>query len=129
MFESLDFIYMPSADPAAEMAWFERSLGAEIVFAVERFETRVAMLELGAGSPPLLLAAHLEGERPILVYRGEDLDAAAAALREQGCEVSDEFEIPPGRIRRIDGPGGTQLAIYEPTRPERLESIRGRRDF
>jgi Glyoxalase/Bleomycin resistance protein/Dioxygenase superfamily len=127
--QSLDFVYMPSADPAAEMAWFERSLGAEIVFAIERFGTRVAMLELGAGSPPLLLAAHLEGERPVLVYRVADLEAAAAALRERGCEVSEEFGIPPGPIRAIEAPGGHRLAIYEETRPDRLGSISGRRDF
>jgi hypothetical protein len=35
--ESLDFVYMPSADPAAELEWFEKTLGAEVVFAIEPF--------------------------------------------------------------------------------------------
>ena len=129
MFQSLDFIYMPSSDPAEDVRHFEEALGAEIVFAIERFGTRVAMVSLGQDSPELLFAAHLVGNPPVLVYRVEDLDAAAAQLSGQGCEFSDEFEIPPGRIRKLDTPGGNPLAIYELTRRERLESIRGRRDF
>jgi hypothetical protein len=129
VFKSLDFVYMPSADPAADVRHFEQAFGAEIVFAIERFGTRVAMVELGSGGPPLLFAAHLEGERPILVYRVDDLDSAAALLRERGCAVSEEFGIPPGPIRNVETPGGNRIAIYELTRPGRLESIAGRRDF
>jgi hypothetical protein len=126
--ESLDFIYMPSRDPAAELEWFEQTLGAEVVFAIERFGTRVAMVQPASG-PPLLLAGHLQGERPILVFRVDSLDAAAAELKAAGAIVSDEFGIPHGPIREIEAPGGHRLAIYELTRPERAESLRGRRDW
>jgi hypothetical protein len=129
LFESLDFVYMPSRDPAADVRHFEQAFGAEIVFTIERFGTRVAMVRLGVDSPALLFAAHLEGERPILVYRVDDLDSAAAQLRERGCAVSEEFGIPPGPIRSVDTPGGNRAAIYEETRPERMKSIAGRRDF
>ena len=127
--EELDFIYMPSPDAAADVRHFEEALGAEVVFAIERFGTRVAMVKLASASPALLFAEHVEGERPVLVYRVDDLDAAAARLREQGCEVGEEFGIPHGPIRAIGTPGGNRLAIYELTRPERAEQIAGRRDF
>jgi hypothetical protein len=120
---------MPSPDAAADIRHFEEALGAEVVLAIERFGTRVAMVRLGEGSPALLFAEHLEGERPVLVYRVDDLDSAAEQLRERGCEISDEFEIPPGRVRKVETPGANPVAIYELTRPERLQSIRGRRDF
>ena len=129
MFESLDFIYMPSPDAAADMHHAEEALGGEIVFAIEAFGTRVAMVALGKSSPALLFAEHLEGERPVLVYRVDDLDAAAKELGEQGAEVGDEFGIPHGPIREVSTPGGNRLAIYELTRPERAEEIKGRRDF
>jgi predicted enzyme related to lactoylglutathione lyase len=87
------------------------------------------MVSLGAGSPALLFAEHLEGERPVLVYRVDDLDAATTALREQGAEVGDEFGIPHGPVRAITTPSGNRLAIYQLTRPERAEQIKGRRDF
>jgi catechol 2,3-dioxygenase-like lactoylglutathione lyase family enzyme len=126
--ESLDFIYMPSPDPAAELDWFATTLGAEIVFAIEAFGTRVAMLRASAG-PPFLLAGHLEGERPILVFRVESLDAAAAELEAAGASVSAEFGIPHGPVREVEAPGGHRLALYELTRPGAAEHLQGRRDW
>jgi hypothetical protein len=126
--ERLDFIYMPSADPAAELEWFEQTLGAEVVFAIEAFGTRVAMVQPADG-PAVLLAGHLAGERPVFVFRVESLDAAAAELQAAGATVSEEFGIPHGEVREIEAPGGHRLAIYELTRPERAQSLRGRRDW
>jgi hypothetical protein len=126
--ESLDFIYMPSRDPAAELDWFVETFAAEVVFAIEAFGTRVAMLQPAAG-PPLLLAGHLEGERPILVFRVESLEAAAGELEAAGASVSEEFGIPHGPIREIEAPGGHRLAIYQFTRPETAERLKGRRDW
>jgi hypothetical protein len=128
MFESLDFVYMPSRDPVAELDWFENVLGAEVVFAIEAFGTRVAMVQPATG-PAVLLAGHLKGERPVLVFRVDSLDRATGELREAGAEVSAEFGIPHGPVREIEAPGGHRLAIYELTRPERAESLRGRRDW
>jgi hypothetical protein len=129
MFQSLDFVYMPSLDPAAEARYFSETLGGELVFAIEAFGTRVAMVKLIEGSPALLFAGHLEGERPILVYRVADLDAAAADLRQRGCQVSEQFGIPHGPCCEVEAPGGHRLAIYELTRPEAPEHLAGRRDF
>jgi hypothetical protein len=126
--ESLDFIYMPSRDPAAELDWFEKTLGAEVVFAIEAFGTRVAMVQPASG-PAVLLAGHLEGERPILVFRVDSLDEAAEELEAAGAKVSSEFGIPHGPIREIEAEGGHRLAIYELTRPEVPERFRGRRDY
>ena len=127
-FKSLDFVYMPSADPAAELEWFETVLGAEVAFAIEAFGTRVAMLRPAPG-PAILLAGHLEGERPVLVFRVDSLEAATAELRAAGAELSDEFGIPHGPVREIEASGGHRLAIYELTRPETAAHLEGRRDF
>jgi hypothetical protein len=126
--ESLDFVYMPSRDPAAELDWFATTLGAEVVFAIEAFGTRVAMLQPAAG-PAVLLAGHLEGERPILVFRVESLDDAAKELEAAGATISSEFGIPHGPVREIEAPGGHRLAIYELTRPGAAEHLEGRRDW
>lgn len=124
-FEALDFLYMPSRDPAAELAHFEAALGAEVVFAIEAFNTRVAMLRLGDG-PALLLAGHLEGERPVLVFRVADLEAA---IRELGGSVGARFEIPFGPGCEVTAPGGHRLAVYQRTRPAMSQRLAGRRDF
>ncbi len=129
MFERLDFIYMPSPDPAADVRYVSDALGAETVFAIEAFGTRVAMLTLGADSPALLFADHLEGERPVLVYRVGDLDSSVSELGKHGCELGEGFEIPHGPCREIRSPGGNRLVIYELRRPETAARIAGRRGF
>jgi hypothetical protein len=128
-FDSLDFIYMPSDDVAAEVRHFTEILGAELEFAIEAFGTRVAMVRLADGPPHLLLAGHLEGERPILVYRVADLDAAVTDLEQRGWDPGPELGMPYGPIRSFANPGGHRIALYEMTRPEARERLAGRRDF
>jgi hypothetical protein len=128
-FERLDFLYMPSRDPAAEVRYFTEVLGGHLVFAIEAFGTRVAMLKLAPEPPRLLLADHLDGERPILIYRVGDLDAAIAELEARGWEPEPRFEIPPGPCCSCRAEGGHRIAIYELTRPEVEERFTGRRDF
>lgn len=127
--ESLDFLYMPSEDPATELEYFEKTLRAEVAFAIERFGTRVAMVRLTPEPPALLLAGHLAGKRSVLVFRVASLSAAVAELEAAGGSAGPEFGIPHGPIREIELPGRHRLAIYELTRPEIAERIEGRRDF
>jgi len=129
MFDRLDFIYLPSRDVAADLKHFTRGLGAEVVFAIEAFGTRVAMVRLAPEAPPLLFAGHLSGDQPILVYRVEDLDRATAELRDRDVEIGVDFEIPHGRGVEVINPGPQRVAIYERTRPRADERLAGRRDF
>jgi len=129
LFEQLDYVYSPCTDVAAELRYFEDVLGARVVFSIEGMGTRVAMLELAEGSPRLLLADHLEGDRPVLVYRVADLAAAVADLESRGWRLGARLEIPQGPICSFATPGGHRLAIYQLTRPEVISQFSGRRDF
>jgi catechol 2,3-dioxygenase-like lactoylglutathione lyase family enzyme len=129
MFEQLDYVYMPSRDVAADVAFFTEVLGGRLVFAIDGMGTRVAMIALTDGPPQLLLAGHLEGDRPVLVYRVADLDAAAKDLVSRGWTSDHSLEIPQGPVRSFAGPGGHRLAIYQLTRPGVVETFTGRRDF
>jgi hypothetical protein len=129
VFGPLDFVYLPSRDVAADIAHFTEGMGAELVFAIERFGTRVAMVKLADEPPALLLAEHLEGDRPVLVFRVEDLERALSELQERGVEVLMRFGIPHGPGAEIANPGPQRVAVYELTRPERAASLAGRRDF
>ena len=129
MFERLDFVYTPSRDVAADVTDFTESLGAELVFAIEAFGARVAMLKLADGPPDLLLADHLEGDRPVLVFRVASLADASEELRERGFDPGPEFGIPHGPCRDFTLPGGHRIAIYELTRPQVAQRFAGRRDF
>jgi glyoxalase/bleomycin resistance protein/dioxygenase superfamily protein len=129
VFESLDYVYMPSRDVAADMAYFTDVLGARLIFAIDGMGARVAMLELSEAPPKLLLADHLEGDRPVLVYRVPDLAAASEELTARGWDEGHGLEIPQGPVRSFAGPGGHRLAIYERSRPGVEKSFEGRRDF
>lgn len=129
MFERLDYVYMPSDDVARDVAWFTDVLGGRLVFAIDGMGARVAMVELTADPPRILLADHLEGDRPVLVYRVDDLARASDELRGRGWEEGHTLEIPQGPVHSFAGPGGHRLAIYERTRPGVEAGFEGRRDF
>jgi hypothetical protein len=129
MFDRLDFVYLPSRDVASDVIRFNESLGAEIVFAIEAFGTRVAMVRLTPDPPSLLLAGHLDGDVPVLVFRVADLDRAIAEHRERRVEIAARFEIPHGPGAELSIPGPQRIALYQVTRPQAEQRLVGRRDF
>jgi hypothetical protein len=128
-FEALDYIYSPSRDVAADVAYFERALGARVVFAIDEMGTRVAMVELANGAPSLLFAQHLDGARPVLVYRVASLEGAMSSLRRRGWKKGGMVELPMGSACTFTTDGGHRLAMYERTRPNVVRHFEGRRDF
>ena len=100
VFESLDFVYTPSADVAGDRGRFVELLGGRQVFAVEAMGTRVAAIELNEGGPLILLTDHLQGDRPILVYRVGDLEATLAAMEARGWAREQPFGIPTAPAAR-----------------------------
>lgn len=129
MFESLDFVYLPSREVAEDLTRFVDGMGGELVFAIERFGTRVAMVKLSDGPPDVLLAQHLEGDAPVLVYRVQDLEAMIAELAGRGIGVQARFGIPHGPGAELDLPGPQRVALYQLTRPDVVARLAGRRDF
>jgi hypothetical protein len=128
-FEQLDFLYVPTEDVAGDMAHISDVLGGRVVFAIEAMGARVAAIELTAGSPLLLLTDHLEGERPIFVYRVPDLASALSELESRGWQREGTFEIPQGPCCSFRTPGGHRFALYQLARPEATAHFIGRRDF
>ena len=130
MFEQLDYVYMPSHDVAADVAYFTDVLGGRLIFAIDGMGTRVAMVALTEDPPRILLAGHLDGDRPVLVYRVADLPTAMAELESRGWTQGHTLEIPQGPVCSFTAPGGQRLAIYQLTRPGVEEAtFAGRRDF
>jgi hypothetical protein len=128
-FERLDFLYVPSHDVAADLGYFTEVLGGHVAFAIQAMGTRVAAVRLTEQPPLVLLADHLEGERPILVYRVPDLGAAMADLEARGWQRQHTLEIPHGPCCSFETPGGHRVALYQLTRPEVAAHFEGRRDF
>lgn len=128
-FKSLDFVYHPSRNVARDMTYFVDVLGGRLRFAVEGMGARVAAIELAPTPPLLLLADHVEGETPILVFRVTNLGRELAALVKRGWKPQDTFEIPQGPVCSFRTRGGQRIALYQLTRPGAAATFEGRRDF
>jgi hypothetical protein len=128
-FLQLDYLYTPSLDVAADARYFTDVLGGTLAFSIESMGTRVAMIRLSAGPPHVLLTDHLEGDRPIFIYRVPDLPKALAGLKARGWKKKQSLEIPMGPCCSFATPGGQRIALYELTRPDVVKHFEGRRDF
>jgi hypothetical protein len=127
VFESLDYVYVPTEDVDETARRYVDELGAELVWKVRGSGTVVACLRVAGDGPAILLSGHLEGARPILVYRVADYGAAVARLREAGLDPH-ELEIPQGPCASFHAPGGQRYAVYELTRPQLAGRFDGRID-
>lgn len=128
-FQQLDFLYTPSSDVAADARYFTEVLGGRVAFAIDGMGARVAMVELTSGPPHVLLTDHLEGDRPIFIYRVPNLRQAVAALKKRGLKDERRLEIPMGPCSSFTTPAGHRIALYEASRRGVLEHFIGRRDF
>ena len=129
-FEALDFLYTPSRDVAADTADFVKGLGAKVVFAIEDGGIRVAMLELTPGPPRILLTDHVDGDRPILVYRVADHRAAVADLKKRGWTPVALARDPAGTVQLVPvtgRPPDRRLRAIAARRS--CAHFQGRRDF
>lgn len=129
MFLSLDYLYVPAPNIDAAVGYYTEQLGGELVWKIHAFDTWVAAVRLSASGPMVLLAAHLHGNTPILIYRVEHLESTVAALQARGWRAeSGPFEIPDGPCYTFRDPEGLRLAIYENQRPDVAKQFLGRFD-
>ncbi len=125
----LDYLYTPSRNVATDVKFFTEMLGGRLAFAIDAMGARVAKIVLTAGPPHVLLTDHLEGDRPVLVYRVEHLDAAVEELKGRGWKGGRAVEIPMGPCFSFKSPGGHRVAVYELSRPGVADHFEGRKDF
>lgn len=128
LFQSLDFVYVPTEDVDASTRRYVEELGVELAWKARGMGTVVACLRVSSDGPAILLSGHLEGETPILIYRVADYAAAVESLRAAGILDVRELEIPHGPCASFRAPGGQRLAVYELTRPGADQFFAGRLD-
>ena len=128
MFESLDFVYVPTEDVDVAARRYVEALGAELVWKVRGMGTVVACLRVSAAGPAILLTSHLEGETPILIYRVADYGAAVERLRAPGHR-DPRARDPARAVREL--PRSRRAALRRSTSssgPMRDEHFAGRID-
>lgn len=118
----LEYLYMGSSDVGRDLAYHRDVLGADVVWDFTAFGTRVAAVRLWEQGPMLLLAGHRPAGTMLPVFAVKSLDETEPRLRARGWEPKGErFGIPDGDARLFEDPSGNEFAIYEDTRPHKLE--------
>ena len=112
MFESLDFVYVPTEDVDASAQRYVEDLGAQLIWRIRRLDTVVACLRVSESGSNILLSGHLEGEAPILIYRVADCKPAVSAYgrctrpagdRDSTWAVRNRFRAPGGACTSSSG--------------------------
>ena len=102
MFFSLDYLYVPAPNIDAAVSYYTEQLGGELVWKIHAFDTWVAAVRLSASGPMVLLAAHLHGNTPILIYRVEHLESTVASLHARGWRAeSGPFDAVLGALIKV----------------------------
>jgi predicted enzyme related to lactoylglutathione lyase len=117
---SLRYLYMGTSNTQRDADYYTKVLGAQKLWDVSSFGTRVAALRLGEG-PVILLADHRPAPSCIMIYEVGDLKRASGELRKRGWKpLGEQFEIPEGPCYRFNDPSGNPLALLQITRPNVL---------
>jgi catechol 2,3-dioxygenase-like lactoylglutathione lyase family enzyme len=120
-FKRLVYVYIGTSEYDRDREFYERKLGAALLWEFQKFGARVAAFDL-CGEPYLLIADHVKAPSKRLIYEVEDLEAAAGTLRSQGWESEGgSFEVPDGPCMNFKDASGNEYAILEMSRPHILE--------
>jgi catechol 2,3-dioxygenase-like lactoylglutathione lyase family enzyme len=113
----LAYLYVGSADVAADLAFYRDRLGAEVVWDREAMGTHVAAVRLGDG-PLVLLADHREAGTVLPIWTVDDLDAALAELKRRGWTgPATRVEVPDGPCLLLADPSGNEVGLLHQVRP------------
>lgn len=118
--EELLYLYVGSSDIERDVAFYMQGLGAQLVWRFRAAQAEVAALQLGPG-PLFLLANHRPAGTVLPIFKCDDLDGAAARLREKGWgEGGSRVEVPDGPCFILADPSGNQIALMHQVRPNVL---------
>jgi len=119
-----DHIHLRSPDPEATAAWFERTLGAQVIRTMQQGKPR---LDLKLGGADIFIMPVGAGDQvnppPVTPHQGLDhfglavsgIDAVAAALKAKGVEFTREpTTVRPGvRVCFLRGPQGISIELLD----------------
>ena len=113
----LRFLYLGSAKFDEDLEFYEKVIGATLLWSKEAFGARVAAFQTLDG-PDVLVADHRQAPSCLPVCEVEDLAATVRALKKRGWKAKgSRFEIPNGPCYMFEDPSGNEFAIFEDVRP------------
>lgn len=118
----LTYLYAGSADVEKDIAYWTKTVGADLVWDFEGFGTRVAAVRPWKEGPLLLLAGHRPTPTMLPCFAVDDLDASEKDLKQKGWHAEGgRFGLPDGTAIMFKDPSGNEFVIYGDERPRALE--------
>jgi len=120
-FRRLVYVYIGTSHFEEDRDFYEKKLGAALLWNLKDFGARVAAFDL-CGEPYLLIADHVKAPSKRLIYEVDDLNEAADLLKKRGwMPEGGSFEIPDGPCMNFKDRSGNEYAILQMSRPHILE--------
>ncbi len=92
-----------------DLAFYEKKLGAKLVWNRRAFGARVAAFDL-CGEPYLLIADHVKAPSKRLIYEVDDLEEAARDLKARGWKPDGgSFDAPTAHATTSGTRAGTNM--------------------
>lgn len=118
-FGPLRFLYVGSSDVGKDLDYYVEVLGAEKVWDLSSFGTRVAAVRISEEGPLVLLAGHRPSPSCLPIFEVKNLEVTARGLKKKGWKpASGRFEIPVGPCYLFEDRSTNQLAIFQNVRPD-----------
>jgi predicted enzyme related to lactoylglutathione lyase len=120
-FGPLVYLYVGTNDTAAELAFYNEALGADMVWRFQAFDADVAAVRMGEGGPLVILADHRPVPSCLPIYAVRSVDACAAWLAATGWTQSvTRVGVPDGPCLVVRDRSGNEIGLLQQDRPEAM---------
>ncbi len=115
------YLYVGVDDVSVAVDFYERALGAELLWRFRRFGTEVAAVRVDDDGPKVLLAEHRATPSCLPIWTVPDLDALVARLSAAGfADRGITAGTPDGPVHVLRDPDGNELGFLQQDRPDAL---------
>jgi predicted enzyme related to lactoylglutathione lyase len=121
-FQNLDYLYVGSSDFERDVRFYKDTLKAELLWAFNKFGSKVAAFRLAYGGPTVMLADHLKTPSIEPIFSVSDLEASIKTLKARGVDdIQGPIDTPAGRACSFKDPGGNRYSLVQNDKPEAME--------
>ena len=118
----LVYLYIGTDDTAAELAFYNEALGADLVWRFQAFDADVAAVRMGPGDGPLVvLADHRPVPSCLPIYAVRSLEACAEWLTATGwAQATTRVGVPDGPCLVVHDRSGNEVGLLQQDRPQAM---------
>jgi hypothetical protein len=119
-FGELAYLYIGTSDIAADLAFYDEALGADLLWRFQAFGADVAGMQVGTG-PVVVLADHRPAPSVLPIWAVRSIEACAEWLHATGwSSVTTRVGVPDGPCLVLRDRTGNELALLQRDRPDAM---------